>query len=1546
MMPKTPLFLVLVAALLVNNLPCCSAEDVYCVTPTATSCSSCPRDSTHCATLTEYAQEAALYFTSNTTMVFLPGDHVLDLNITVANVASLTMHGESSLGNVPTVVCSGPVGLLFSNMVDFKMYSLAVRSCNRSLRVNDQLADPASNSALFLISTQSAELANCSFHDNPCTALAVHNTSITLAENTFEKNQCGITALNSNLLFTGNTTFFGNGYSSSEISVDGLAGAILGLASSLHFNGSNNFTSNANLARSEFGSGGTISAINNTSLSFTGINTFNNNSALSGGVIYAANNASVSFNGTSKFTNNSADSEGGAIYAQYSVVFIFSGNSNFIGNSAPSDFGGYGGAIYASTDTSMSFTGVSNFSNNLAGFWGGAINVEMNTIISFSGTNVFNNNSAFFGGGISAQTNTSVSFTGSSYFNNGFAIAGGAILAPSNASICFNGISSFSNNSARGQGGAINAASNTVSFNGTSSFINNSAYSGGALYTSDNALVSFRGASNFDNNNATQGGAISAANNTLSFTGISNFNNNSAQNRGGAIYAANNASVGFNGTIDNSFTNNSANSEGGAIYAQYSVVFIFSGNSNFIGNSAPSDFGGYGGAIYASTDTSMSFTGVSNFSNNLAGFWGGAINVEMNTIISFSGTNVFNNNSAFFGGGISAQTNTSVSFTGSSYFNNGFAIAGGAILAPSNASICFNGISSFSNNSARGQGGAINAASNTVSFNGTSSFINNSAYSGGALYTSDNALVSFRGASNFDNNNATQGGAISATNNTLMVEGTMNFTSNGNDRSNDKNSLGGGMYLSRNSTFQIFPNTTVYWENNRAGFGGAIYVDDNSNPFVYCTQTEKCTQRECFFQLPGQNISNSLDAQLVFKNNTAAAAGSVLYGGAVDNCKLTGLDSYSSGEVFDMLVDIENDHTNSSISSLPFRVCPCENSLPDCEKSELKYAVYPGERFQVSVVAVGQRDGTVAAEIESRVLLSGATLLSSQYTQYANNTCTTLDYTVFSLSKSAVVELYADFPCSTFSYVLNVSLTINQTCPPGFIISESKRACICEQRLERYTNNCNITSEKITRESFQQFWAGYDDQSHGLILNPLCPLDYCASQTVVFPLNNTDIQCANNRSGLLCGACKKNYSLVLGTSRCKACTNSYLALLIPFAVMGIALVFLLLVCKLTVATGTLSGLVFYANIVGVNRTIFLPLESTDPLSVFVAWLNLDFGIETCFFDGMDAYGKTWLQFVFPVYIWLLVGLMIVISRFSNTFAKLLGKNPVSVLATLVLLSYAKILRTLISAIYVTYLEYPTYNRGVWLYDANVDYLVGKHIPLFIVAVLVFIFLFLPYTLLLLFGQWLQTISHLRLFSWVNRLKPFMDSYHAPYKAKHRYWPGLLLVLRFVLLLVFALNPQEDPSIILLAILVGAGILHLWAWFSGGVYRNWRLDALEGSFFVNMTILAAATYHVKYSDSCHENYSVVNQYAVWYTSVSIALITFLGILTYHIFQQVKNTKLCKKVPNLTLTGEHFNDTKDVNESESPTDRSIVTVTEVAELREPLLEDETQPDHHTI
>ena len=1157
MMAQFTPFIILVAALLINTLSYCSAENVYCVTPIATSCSFCPHNSINCSTLSEYAQEAKLYFTSNTTMVFLSGDHTLDTNITVGNVSSLTMHGESSSGNRATVVCSESVGLSFTSMVDFKINSLVFTSCSRIYDMSNYSNNISilsiAHVALFLQDTQYTDLVNCSFRDNIGTPLAVTNTSITLAGNTaFAHNHCesnciggAIIALNSNLSFTENTTFLEN---------------------------------------------------------------------------------SAKFNET---------------------------------------------------------------------------------------FNIFNNFPA-------------------------------------------------------GCGGAIHASDNTVlSFNGVSNFINNSAYNGGAISMLDNTVITFYGSSNF----------------------ISNF----------------------------------------------------------------ADYGG--GAIFMSDNTAVHFIGTSNFVNN-SGFQGGAIYGLNNTALNFDGTN---------------------------------------------------------------------------------NFTNNSAYSGGAIYTTANSILTFNGIIYFINNNGHYRGEA---------------------YSLDGYTYGGGVFMAINSTYTILPKTTVYWENNHATFGGAIYFYDVSL-IQYCTPLATLIPRqECFFQLPGQNLSNGIDVKLVFKNNSADKAGSVLYGGAIDHCILThGLDSHNSSEVFDKIVHIDNEtkyNTTSIISSDPLKICPCENNLSNCNPwyyfpYYFPRTVYPGETFQVSVVAVGQRDGTVPSQVISTACTNvinmqcpaTTNLKDSQYLQQANNMCTKLNYTVSSLNQSVVIHLQPEGhgPCSHSDglYSLMISVSFYQTCPPGFYISESEKSCVCEPRLAHYTNSCTITNGvgQITREAGQQFWVGYcnHSQSDKLILHPLCPDGYCVNNSVSFPLNESDMQCANSRSGFLCGACRESYSLVLGTSRCWKCTNSYLALLVPFAVMGVALVFLVHICKLTVAAGTISGLVFYANIVGVNRTIFLPVDSTDAFSVFIAWLNLDFGIETCFYDGLDAYSKTWLQFVFPVYIWMLVGLMILVSHFSRRFANLLGKNPVTVLATLILLSYTKILRTLIAAINITYLEYPTYNRMVWLYDANIDYLNGKHIPLFIVVVLVFLFLFLPYTLLLLFGQWLQVISHLRLFSWVNsaRLKPFIDSYHAPYKAKHRYWPGLLLVLRFVLFLVFALNPQEDPSINLLAILVGTGILVAWAWASGGVYRNWCLDALECSFALNLIILVGATSYVHHSGG--------NQYAVWCTSVSIALATFIGILAYQTFQQLRSTKLWKKVPKLNLKFNRQNVKQAVKE---PAD-NLAVETDFSRLREPLLEDLPQPNY---
>ena len=109
----------------------------------------------------------------------------------------------------------------------------------------------------------------------------------------------------------------------------------------------------------------------------------------------------------------------------------------------------------------------------------------------------------------------------------------------------------------------------------------------------------------------------------------------------------------------------------------------------------------------------------------------------------------------------------------------------------------------------------------------------------------------------------------------------------------------------------------MYWANNHSRLGGAVYVYDAS-PISYCsTLATYVSKEDCFFELPHQNISNGIDVQFVFKNNDASVVGSVLFGGAVDNCKLidfNDLGSYSSGEVFDMLV--HNSDTDYNMTSI------------------------------------------------------------------------------------------------------------------------------------------------------------------------------------------------------------------------------------------------------------------------------------------------------------------------------------------------------------------------------------------------------------------------------------------------------------------------------------------------------------------------------------------------------------------------------------------------------------------------------------------------------
>ena len=251
------------------------------------------------------------------------------------------------------------------------------------------------------------------------------------------------------------------------------------------------------------------------------------------------------------------------------------------------------------------------------------------------------------------------------------------------------------------------------------------------------------------------------------------------------------------------------------------------------------------------------------------------------------------------------------------------------------------------------------------------------------------------------------------------------------------------------------------------------------------------------------------------------------------------------------------------------------------------------------------------------------------------------------------------------------------------------------------------------------------------------------------------------------------------------------------------------------------------------------------LTAILSWVNLDFQLMQCLYNGLNSCTKSWLEFVFPVYLWTIVVAIVLLSRRFSRIALLFAGNTVQVLATLIELSYAGLARAVVTALSPIWITVHSSNHTTysvrWLYDGNIQYLELKHVPIFLVGS-IFGILILAHTLILLFVQPLQHHSNLCCLSWVAKLKPLIDAYTSPHLIKDqcRYWPGLLLLVRLLLILVFALNATGKAGVILTAIVTSCLLILTVAWSVGGVYKKAYLNSLNSFFIINLGMLSLLT----------------------------------------------------------------------------------------------------------
>ncbi len=280
----------------------------------------------------------------------------------------------------------------------------------------------------------------------------------------------------------------------------------------------------------------------------------------------------------------------------------------------------------------------------------------------------------------------------------------------------------------------------------------------------------------------------------------------------------------------------------------------------------------------------------------------------------------------------------------------------------------------------------------------------------------------------------------------------------------------------------------------------------------------------------------------------------------------------------------------------------------------------------------------------------------------------------------------------------------------------------------------------------------------------------------------------------------------------------------------------------------------------------------------------------------------------------------------------------ALLATIILLSYSSLIQNIINIFSIGSLDTPNNStKQIWLVDGNFDYGTGKHAVLVVIAVVFLILFIFPHTLILTFSQFLQKVSCTSKCLQRFRLQPFIDVYQAPFRPTHRYWVGLCLLMRVVLLTVFA--TAESIHISLLAIIISCLISLSMFRATGGIYKKKWIDILEMSFILNLGILATCTWYF----TIVWNQSYNNRVAA-YTSISIAIITSIIIVSIHIFWRLqKFPQMRKKINHLLERAKTTDDVEVKSKTKATAKRQATSQiveleeTNTVQLREPLLDD---------
>ena len=750
---------------------------------------------------------------------------------------------------------------------------------------------------------------------------------------------------------------------------------------------------------------------------------------------------------------------------------------------------------------------------------------------------------------------------------------------------------------------------------------------------------------------------------------------------------------------------------------------------------------------------------------------------------------------------------------------------------------------------------------------------------------------------------------------------------------------GGAISLYYYSVLFFLEGSRINFTRNLAlDVGGAIYAELPLQGVIHT----------CILRILGPSLKsnksliNSLDVRLYFEDNVAIKGGNSIYVSTLFPC-IYFSDLYAKiSNRYKELSIIKFQSINNPLSEIaffPYHVCLCPNKViysTECVPTFGGFTAIPGQKFMIPLYATDTDSNPVSSVIIVNVGDSDHMLGSTQKIRELHaGACTQLDFNLHGEehTNTSLFLFVQEGPGTENKLQVNVYL---QGCPPGFIstFQGKNSSCSCSPFvLDVIKTTCNLENYTVSRPP--NSWPGFFNQSISYV--ETCPPGYCKNSKIV-DLTQKDPLCQPGRTGILCGECKVDLSVVFGSSECRKCSNFSLFTIFLYAAVGILLVLLLFLLNITVSQGTINGLIFYVNILSANANV---LSTREFLFIWISFLNFELGFPLCFYDGMDEIAKAALQCIFPVYLLLICTVIILSSRFSSKITQLISSHGIQVLATLVYLSFSKMFRYAIDILSFATLKSNNTTVKVWLFDGNVNYFEGAHTIIGIIPAMVTLLFITLFILSMLFLKKIEQHS--------IKLKPLMDAYAGPFKDKYRFWIGIRLLILTAMYMTSTILGTDNSTLSLLIQLI---FLVLFMVLVAAVkpFRKQLVNLLDLFFtfdlLVILILLVYSTMDVSLNGLDH---------AVTFF-ISLAFVAFVLLIGYHVlgalYSVPKVREKCKQLV-LRLRGR-FKAITSLRKKQKPTDtgtigidsldddskrmpsQSTVSMDTFVELREPLID----------